>query len=158
MGESLNLGTQTYSGDYANALTRAAGELQLQYAWANGLSLSLNVGRWQLYTENYLHKTFNNAEIQAKYYLNPLNEFTPYIFAGAGFSIEDQSFLKLSDNLFPFLIGGVGAEYMISNRVGLNFLISNHYMLNDKIDGTKHGDLNDYFWGTRVGFCFYLGK
>ncbi len=157
-GASLNLGTQTYSGDYANALTRAAGELQLQYAWGNGLSLSLNVGRWQLYTENYLHKTFNNAEIQAKYYLNPLNEFTPYIFAGAGFSIEDQSFLKLSDNLFPFLIGGVGAEYMISNRVGLNFLISNHYMLNDKIDGTKHGDLNDYFWGTRVGFCFYLGK
>ena len=123
-----------------------------------GFLLSLNVGRWQLYTENYLHKTFNNAEIQAKYYFNPLNEFTPYIFVGAGLSIEDQSFLKLSDNLYPFLISGVGAEYMISNRVGLNFLISNHYMLNDKIDGTKHGDLNDYFWGTRVGFCFYLSK
>ena len=157
-GVGINLGTQTYSGDYANPLTRAAGELEIQAELTSNLSLNLNVGRWQLYTENYLQKTFNNAELQAKYYLNPFNEFTPYVFVGAGISIEDQSFFKFSNNLYPFLISGVGAEYMISNRVGLNILFSNHYMLNDKIDGTKHGDLNDYFWGTRVGFCFYLGK
>ncbi len=157
-GVGLNLGTQTYSGDYPNPLTRAAGELQFKYVWANGLSLNLNIGRWQLYTENYLHKTFNNAEIEAEYYFNPFNDFSPFIFVGTGFSIEDGGFFNMNKNLYPFLISGIGAQYMITNRIGLDFSISNNYMLNDKIDGAKHGDLNDYFWGVRTGFCFYLGK
>ncbi len=37
-------------------------------------------------------------------------------------------------------------------------MLTNQFILNDKIDGLKHGDLNDYFWGMKAGFSFYFGK
>ncbi len=38
---------------------------------------------------------------------------------GFGVSIEDESLLKFSNNIYPFIISGVGAEYMLEDKIGI---------------------------------------
>jgi curli production assembly/transport component CsgG len=163
-GLSINTGPMLYKGDYPDPLMRPSWDAGLKYAFDTRFSLGFHYGRGQLATNRFFESSVSTAEVYGQYYLNPLSRFTPFLVAGTGALINETNTILTSswisdiiDETYMFISAGVGLEFLLDNRVGLNLMIKNNYMLNDHFDGVRQGKYNDYFWRGRVGVTYYLG-
>ncbi|AYA35929.1 curli production assembly/transport component CsgG [Hymenobacter oligotrophus] len=159
LGIGLSAGLQRYSGDFANPLIRPQGALTVRYQFGAGRwSAFASAGRGQLSAEKYLNRTLNYTEGGISYRLFPLDAFTPVVFAGGGVTVPQRLAGGASAVPVPHTLFGLGAEYLLTKRIGLHASLENRYFLNDKLDNMPHGSYNDYTWGGRVGFTYYLGS
>jgi len=155
VGIGLHATTTHYVGDYRNPQFRPGAGLSLHYLGAQGhhWSTALNLGRFELGAGDFYRSTFNYAEATAQYHLFPRDQFTPYLLVGGGATKP-----AVGGSLLPHVVAGVGIEYLITDRFGLNVSVDNHYYLSDKLDGLRQGNYNDYYWSGKVGIMFYLGN
>ncbi|MFD2719442.1 CsgG/HfaB family protein [Hymenobacter monticola] len=162
LGVGFNGAVQLYQGDYALPQYRAAGELTLRYRLGDGyFSTFLNVGRGALAAGpngNYFTQRFNYADVGLLACLFPYDRFSPYVLAGVGASSKSFSNFSSSNNLVPQAVVGVGAEFLVSSKLGIQAGIDNHFYLNDRIDQVVQGRYNDSYWGGRLGLNLYIGK
>ena len=162
VGLGFNGAVQLYQGDFALPQYRAAGELTLHYRLGEGyFSTFLNVGRGGLAAGpqgSYFDQRFNYAEAGLLARLFPFDRFSPHLLAGAGACARGFSNLGNANNLVPFVVAGIGAEFLLTPRLGVNIGVDSHFFLSDRIDQVVQGRYNDYYWGGRAGLTFYLGK
>ena len=118
------------------------------------LSLSSNLGYFELENEDSFKKKFLNLDVNLDYTILPYDNFSPYIYGGIG-SITNNRDLK--DMLLKFQYG-LGIEYLPSNKFGLYLFGEQNLMFNDKIDDVVQGKRNDYYWKIGAGINFYFGK
>jgi curli production assembly/transport component CsgG len=165
IGIDLNIGGQQYSGDYPNPLTKMFESFGLRFNFNNRWALGANYRSGRLGAESAFDNIFNSLGIGAYYKLIPQYDFTPYLTLGgeiiykknSGALYPDYSASNTtSSKLFYSLVSGIGVEYSFSKFISLNVELNNHYVFSDMLDGLKHGNLNDYFWGANVGFTVYL--
>jgi curli production assembly/transport component CsgG len=161
LGIGLSAGLQLYAGDYATPLTRPATELNVHYQLNEAWSVFLNVGRGGLAAGpggRYFDQTFAYGEAGVLWRLLPRDRFTPFLFAGGGATIREPLEYQEPQGLLGHALGGVGIEYMLTNRCGLSATIDNHYYFSDQLDLLAQGSHNDFYWGNRLGATFYLGR
>ncbi len=163
-GLSINAGPMLYQGDYPDPLMRPSWDAGLKYALGSRFALGINYGRGQLATDRHFNATISTMELYGQYYLNPLSRFTPFLTAGIGAAVNETNanltnswFSDIMDETYGYVTAGVGLEYLLDDRLGLNFVLKSKYMLNDRIDGVNHGRYNDRVWRGRVGITYYLG-
>jgi curli production assembly/transport component CsgG len=121
--------------------------------------LFLNLGQLRLAAgpgRNFFDNSYAYAEGGLLLRLLPRDRFTPYALAGAGATVRPPA--GSGGRVLPHLVGGIGAEYLLTPRLGLSVGLDNHYFLNDELDGAVTGRYNDYYWGGRVGAVLYLGR
>ncbi|MDO7847893.1 CsgG/HfaB family protein [Hymenobacter sp. M29] len=162
LGVGFNGAVQLYQGDFALPQYRAAGEATLRYRLGDGyFSTFLNAGRGTLAAGpqgQYFTQHFNYAEAGLLACLFPYDRFSPYLWVGAGASAKGFSNFSDANNLVPHAVAGIGGEFLVTPRLGINVGIDNHFYLSDRIDQVVQGRYNDYYWGGRLGVIFYLGK
>jgi len=164
-GLSFNTGPMLYQGDYPDPLMRPSWDIGARYALGSRFALGLNYGRGQLSADRNLDATVNTADLYGLYYISPRRRFSPYLMLGTGLAINESNFesgAKWTSNLwnetYPYVVSGLGLELFLDSRIGLNFTLKHHYMLNDYIDGVNHGSHNDYFWNAGIGVTYYFGN
>eukprot|EP01029_Cantina_marsupialis_P000986 TRINITY_DN107_c0_g4_i2.p1 TRINITY_DN107_c0_g4~~TRINITY_DN107_c0_g4_i2.p1 ORF type:complete len:488 (-),score=61.37 TRINITY_DN107_c0_g4_i2:61-1524(-) len=160
-GLGFNAGSWLYMGDYSHTEMEAAGGVSLLYDTQSALQFGLNFSRGDLATTESFQRTYNSLDVTAKYRLLPYKDWTPYIEGGLGvFSQQEKSAytIDLSNSIYTQALYGAGVEFLFNDRLGLNLSIINHYIFNDKIDGLKQGNYNDYFWEGKIGLNFYFDK
>ncbi|SDT94340.1 curli production assembly/transport component CsgG [Polaribacter sp. Hel1_33_78] len=146
VSSGFGLGMAQIKGDYVNPTNQFGFDLKIKYSF-NDPSFNIwgSVGRLELDNKDIFHEIFLTSGFNIEYIILPYEKFTPYLYAGAG-SISktnlDQSFFKFQ--------GGVGIEYLISNKIG--FFVEGEYnmLLSDDLDGRILGEKNDMF--SRFGF------
>ncbi|MDB5233969.1 MAG: curli production assembly/transport component CsgG, partial [Hymenobacter sp.] len=159
----LNAAVQQYNGDYAAPVRRPGAEFTIHYHANAAASVFLNLGRGQLTAGatgssfNFNH-TFNYAEAGLHYRILPFDQFTPYVIVGGGATSREPLRSTSASALLPHLIFGVGAEYLLTPRLGISASFDNHFFLTDQLDQVSAGRYNDSYWGGRVGAVIYLGK
>ncbi|WP_298371153.1 CsgG/HfaB family protein [uncultured Lutibacter sp.] len=143
------------SGDYSNPVGKMGGGVKSKLFLKNpALSLSSNLGYFELENEDSFKKKFLNLDVNLDYTILPYDNFSPYIYGGIG-SITNNRDLK--DMLLKFQYG-LGIEYLPSNKFGLYLFGEQNLMFNDKIDDVVQGKRNDYYWKIGAGINFYFGK
>lgn len=161
-GLGFNGAIQLYQGDYAQPQYRPGAEITLRYRLGNGyLTSFLNVGRGALAAGpngQYFDQRFNYAEAGVQACLFPFDRFSPYLSVGAGVTTRSLSGLGTPSNLLPHAVLGLGGEYLVTPRLGINAGIDNHLYFTDQLDQLSRGRYNDYYWAGRIGLVFYLGK
>lgn len=160
-GLGLNSGTWLYMGDYSHTEMEAMAGVSLIYDPQSFMQFSLNLSRGDLATKEHFQRTFNSVDFTATYRLMPYKDWTPYIIGGVGlFSQHEKSPITfdLSNSIYTQALYGGGVEFLLNERFGLNFSVVNHYIFNDRIDGLKQGNYNDYFWEGKIGLNFYFDK
>jgi curli production assembly/transport component CsgG len=157
-GIGINLGGERYYGDFPQSVTKLGGELYLKYNFFPQAGLSLNIGRGLLANEKYFSTTVNYAELQASVTMLPDMQITPVLIGGAGIMIKDDGLFDFTGDAIPFVTWGAGIEYMLQKNLGLSFMATNRYSLNDDIDNLKRGKINDFFWSGRIGITYYWGN
>jgi len=161
-GLSLAGGGMYYQGDYADPVVRPMAEAGLRISARNNLGLDMRLGRGVLATEDVFDLTINYAQADINYNLFPKLRHTPYLQVGGGVLVVGNGIGNIIDDfrekgLNPYVKAGVGYEYLLNKRVGLDLNFSSTYMLDDDLDGVEQGRFNDYFWTGKVGLNFYFG-
>jgi len=161
LGVGVNGAVQLYQGDYALPQYRPGAELTVRYQLGVGfVSSFLNLGQGTLAAGpggRFLNQRFSYAEAGLQVYLFPHDRFSPYLSVGAGIAARVASTFSAPKSVIPQAVAGVGAEYLITPKLGINFSVENHMLLNDRIDGLVQGRYNDYYWAGKAGVVFYLG-
>ena len=54
--------------------------------------------------------------------------------------------------------GGVGIEYLATQRIGIKLFADYNNVFSDTLDGLEAGDSDDVYWRMGLGLNFYFGK
>lgn len=158
----LNAGGQTYQGDYSNGSTKPLYEVFITNPVSNSFDMGLRLGTGTLADKKYFTATTTYVGLNGKFYMLPSTKFSPYI-SGALDAMHIKSEdrfgeqITLESDWAANLSIGLGIEYRVWDKIGLNALFDYNYLMTDDIDGVNKGDINDYFWAFRFGFSFYPG-
>jgi curli production assembly/transport component CsgG len=159
----LSGGTMIYDGDYPNGNLGPAGEISIGFFQDNNLSFDIGIGAGELSAQNAFSTIVQYSRLNFMYRILNFYKSTPYLQGGGGYMLnlgEDplgegsETTLKNSG----FLNAGIGFEYMLGQKTGLDFNAGYYWLLNDGIDQVNQGQFNDYFWSLRLGINFYLGN
>ncbi len=162
IGVGASVGLMHYQGDYRNPDTRPMGDVGVKLSSKTNFAIDARLGRGILASERNFDVTINYAESNLTYNLFPKLRYTPYVQIGAGALVRGDKigdfFSDLtSKGLSPYIKGGVGMEYMATNRIGIDFNATSSYMLDDELDEVSQGRFNDYFFTGKIGINFYFG-
>jgi len=167
LGIDLNVGGQQYSGDYPNPLTKLFGSVGIRYNFNKQWTFGASVRRGRLGAENAFDNIYDSFGLNAYYKLIPKYNFTPYLTAGGeliykkhdgALYTNTSSSSDIGSKIFYSLVSGIGVEYSFNDYLSMNVEMNNHYVFSDRLDGLKHGNLNDYYWATKVGVTIYFIK
>lgn len=154
---SANVGGVQYAGDYANPEIRPIGELALTINSTRYLSGFLRGGVGQMEARNIYNANYTYGDAGLIYRLFPKDVYTPFVVGSAGVIATKNPGASAVD-IFPTVSAGVGVEYLLKDRVGVNLSLQNHYLFSDALDGVEQGRYNDYLWSGKIGLNIYLGK
>ena len=147
-----SLGMSQISGDYTNSTYQFGFDLKLKYTFDDPkFNFWGTFGRFELDNKGAFHETFLTSGLNIEYTILPYEKFTPYMYIGVG-SISSKD---LEDTFFKYQ-GGLGLEYLITNKVG--FFVNGEYnmLLSDNLDGQIVGDKNDLVWRFGAGINVYF--
>ena len=146
------MGLYNIKGDYANSTYQFGFDFKLKYTFDDPkFNFWGTVGRLELDNKGTFHETFLTSGLNFEYTILPYERFTPYVYGGVG-SISRKD---LKETFFK-LQGGVGIEYLITNKVG--FFVNGEYnmLTSDNLDRQVVGEKNDLYWGFRAGINVYF--
>lgn len=161
---NLNAGAQLYSGDYPNSEMNHSAGLKLRFETSHNFFLELSLGRGELSAQNSFRTGVDYVDVRGAYYLLSGFNITPYVVFGGGMIARENSRTSSSYPIalgylnFTSVVWGGGIEYKLNKTIGLNFELTNHYLLSDKLDGITNGKYFDYFWNGNIGVNIYFGN
>jgi curli production assembly/transport component CsgG len=158
LGVGALAGGTLYEGDYANPLARGAAEVALRVPFSDRVAVELAGSASEIAAENAFSSSQVAGDARLLYHVFPRKRLSPYLTAGAGllFQSNVEEVLPGDDGLYPYVTAGLGAEYLLSRRLGLNVALTNVYPLEEGLDGLVSGDVHDNFYTFKTGFVFYL--
>ena len=147
-----SMGVSQIRGDYANPTYQFGFDFKLKYTFDDPkFNFWGTVGRFELDNKGVFHEAFITSGLNIEYTILPYEKFTPYIYGGIG-SISrknlEESFLKLQ--------GGLGVEYLVTNKIGLFINGEYNLLLDDNLDGQVVGKKNDLVWRFGTGVNIYF--
>ncbi len=159
----FNAGSHLYSGDYSIAQYEPAGGLSLRYSTSKRFSFQFNIGVSKVSAANSFTSNITNADLILSYSILPQYRLNPFIQIGIGALNSNSADRKgnaidTGNQWSLTLVSATGVEYLITDIIGLQVLLDNHYMISDNLDGVQRGKYNDYYWGLRFGINFYIGN
>jgi len=159
----INGGMMIYDGDYPNGQVRPVGEFNIGFLQNSRLSLDVGIGAGQLAARDLYYSVVQYSRIGTRFRFFNQTQFTPFIQAGGGYllSTGNDPFdygTNFSSGSFGFAQGGLGYEYMLAERFGIEMSLDYHWLFNDNVDNVIQGKYNDFYWTIKLGGSFYFGK
>jgi curli production assembly/transport component CsgG len=154
------LGTgQSYIGDYSTSKIRPGITLNTGFGLSQSFFLEANFGMQQIHVKNLMQSNEYYSDLNLLFLANPMGKFSPYLTLGGGSYYDFGNTIGASKKIYiPYLTYGAGLEYLISDKVAITGKGFLNQMLSDYYDGTPAGQFNDFVWGLKFGFTFYMGK
>ncbi|MEL6864390.1 MAG: CsgG/HfaB family protein [Bacteroidota bacterium] len=154
--ESTNL---LYRGDYPDARLNSGVELSFNYSSSPYLGWSFQYGISGMSTKQFYNADISYIELEVEYRILPYDIFTPKIHVGFGGITENiSSRFDWSNRQYGKAHFGAGAEFLLSDKVGVSFSADYNYIFSDALDQVEQGRYNDFYWRANAGLKFYFGE
>lgn len=152
MAIGASMGMSRISGDYASSTYQFGFDFKFKYMFKDPkFNFWGTIGRFELDNKRTFHEAFITSGLNLEYTILPYEKFTPYIYGGIG-SISRKN---LEHTFFKFQ-GGLGVEYLITNKVGLFVNGEYNMLLSDNLDRQIVGEKNDLVWRFGAGINVYF--
>jgi curli production assembly/transport component CsgG len=142
-------------GDYSASTMRPGGIANVKYHFADYFNASLSFGYQELGSKENYRSTFGIYDANLEYIVLPYNNFSPFLYGGAGL-ISDNNGTD-NDPKFKVQFGG-GLEYLASPSIGVRAFGTYHMGFDDDWDQFVSGKRDDHFLQVGVGLQFYFGS
>ncbi|WP_237586956.1 CsgG/HfaB family protein [Pontibacter russatus] len=159
IGISLAAGGLRYNGDLARQQVKPMAEAGLRISGRGSFAFDTRLGAGELGTARNFERKVIFGELNLNYSLFPRTRYTPYLQGGGGvLSVEDSFSGSIAlKRLFPYVKGGMGIEYLATDRLGIEASVSSNYLFDDNLDDIDGGRFNDYYWVGKIGVTYYFG-
>ncbi|TKG95929.1 curli production assembly/transport component CsgG [Puteibacter caeruleilacunae] len=151
---------QEYRGDYGYGDVQPMGELRFGYRFTDTWQLELQSAYGKLQYPELFENTYIAPTLNMKCFLTPKYTFSPYLSVGAGAMINLENKKVDAPPKTVYFQGNteVGVEYLIRNKVGIQFSGYYNLLFDDNYDTANQGRYFDTYYGLKLGVNFYLGK
>ncbi len=151
--------SQAYLGDYSVSRIQPGGEINAGFALTKSFFLEAGFGAQHIHVADLIKTNEYYSDLNVLFLANHKGKFSPFVTLGAGSYFDFGNTVGASSETYaPYLAYGAGAEYLFSDKFAISGKGFFNQMLTDYYDGTKTGEFNDYIWGLKLGFKFYIGK
>ena len=148
------------NGDYSKKSLGAGGGLKYSYYLSPKLDIGLK-GEYLNFTggENF-EKSYLSTNLQLGYTLLPLDNLTPYIYAGIGGIFDmDQPDPELSEDTTGFNVQyGLALKYNFNPQLSLSLGAENNHTATDGMDNIINGVRDDFYYNFHLGLEWRFGK
>lgn len=152
----VQVGTNTFSGDYSSGSLRPRTSLESGFAISRHLFLESQVGYRGLMVPKKVDDYSWFGDLSMQYVFLPYEKLTPYLRIGGGFDYNEKQVGLTANRFLPKLNGSFGLEYMARKNLGISVSSDYNYYLNDMFDGARHGYYDDGSWGFSIGLRLYF--
>ena len=153
LGIEISGGTTLMDGDYSNPIARPFGRGALKFAITPSFAISASTNVLKLANKNSLDVGYATFDLNGEWLLLPKDNFSPFIYAGAGYGVN-----KKFENSHSKIQFGAGLEYLVTNKFGLKIFGEYNVNFSDNIDYIVTGIRDDYYYKFGLGLTFYIGK
>ncbi|MDT0689560.1 CsgG/HfaB family protein [Salegentibacter sp. F188] len=154
----LDMGATIMRGDYSGQ--EAGAHLTFDYTTGISKSLFLNVSAsgFELKNENAFSRKLVGLDLNGGYLLLPNDKISPYLYGGSGVIMGVEEAPEDQDNIHLKFQYGIGAEYLLNDKLGLKIFAQHNLAFDDEVDYLINGKRNDQFFNFGIGVNFYLGS
>lgn len=146
-------GATLMDGDYKDPLLRPFGRGTLKFFISPSFNISGSTNVVNLANKNLLDVGYVTCDLNLEWLLLPKDQFTPYVYAGGGFSMN-----KKFENTSAKFQYGLGLEYLVSDKIGIKLFAEQNLNFSDNIDYIKAGNRDDYYYKIGLGLTYYFVK
>ncbi|WP_026450636.1 CsgG/HfaB family protein [Aequorivita capsosiphonis] len=142
--------------DYATQNLGFMGRLEYRRNFGHYFGVGLAGTVFRMDNGNQFNNTFGSLDLNGQFNILPNDKLSPFIYAGMGGILDiSGKTLNFGDG-FVKIQFGVGAEYFISNKLGVKLFGEQNIALSDKVDGVVHGKRNDFYYNLGLGINYYF--
>lgn len=158
LGIRMSLGGQRFEGNIENPSIRPGGSVAVRYMATSRLGAGVQGSIGQIAAEDAFQTTAASAEAFGIYHFLARGTASPYLQLGSGVLDPDitgagQQF-GVDFSWVPYASLGLGFDYRVGPRWGMDVKLENQYALREGIDDVDQGDFNDSIWRLTVGVIF----
>ena len=148
-------GVSMINGDYSNPKYQNFGQIGYKRFLSRMFNLNMSFKRHNLDTDRDIFRDFGfmSLDLNLEMYILPSNQVSPFIYLGGGL-VADNSLNKTMNKIQ----GGIGLEYLFTNKLALMLAIDSNYTLENNIDPELFRNLDEFFLGAMLGVNFYFGN
>lgn len=148
----LAVGTSVMNGDLSEPLFEISSRVGYKRTITPHLNVNFSYNKFNLAYKDVYNEGFMSFDLNLEGILMPNHKFSPFIFVGGGYNAANY-FEQTAEKLQ----GGIGLEYVVTEKVGLKLFSDYNYTFSDELDRVIFGAANDVYWRILVGVNFYFG-
>ena len=146
------VGTSVMNGDFVDPMWEIYSHIGYKRHITPFLAVDIGYHKFNLAYIDIYNEGFMSFDLNLEFLLRPHHNFSPYLFAGAGYNAANH--FSQSD---PKVQGGIGIEYVLSDGIALKLYSDYNYVSSDTLDGLEAGASDDVYWRIAFGANFYFG-
>ncbi|PKA99209.1 curli production assembly/transport component CsgG [Flavobacteriaceae bacterium MAR_2009_75] len=148
------------NADFSKKSLGGGGGLKYSYYLSPKFDIGLK-GDYHYFTggENF-YKSYASSNLQLGYTLLPLDNLTPYIYAGIGGIFDmDKPDSELSEDTSGFNVQyGLAIKYNFNPQLSLSIGAENNHTATDALDNVVNGVRDDFYYNFHIGLEWRFGK
>ncbi|ARV09071.1 hypothetical protein BTO05_05260 [Winogradskyella sp. PC-19] len=148
---NIAAGTSIIDGDLPNPRPEIFGRVGYKRYLMPFLNINTSLNQFNLRNEGFLDESFTSLDFNAEFTILPYDNLTPFIYSG--FGANGRNDLSEIDLKFQY---GLGLEYMLSDKLGINIFGEHNITFSDEVDGVISGKRDDFYYRFGLGLNFYL--
>ena len=145
-------GIALIDSDFIEQELRASFYIGYKFFVIEHLNVNLKFHKYALAYDSDFDTGFMSYDANIEFLPFPYSRFTPFIYAGYGYNTDDD--FEISTGKIQ---GGLGMEYIVTDKLGLKLYGEYNYTSDDELDGFVAGSNNDGFLRAGLGINFYFG-
>lgn len=146
------IGTSVINGDFSDPMFEIYSHIGYKRHLTPYFGIDIGYHKFNLAYIDIYNEGFMSFDINLDLTILPHNNFSPFIFLGAGLNASNH--FQQTANKFQ---GGGGLEYIVSETFGVKLYTDYNYVLSDELDGLEAGDSDDTYFRIAFGVNFYFG-
>ncbi|MCX7551950.1 Curli production assembly/transport component CsgG [Xanthomarina sp. F2636L] len=149
----MAVGSSVPNGDYANPEFEIYFHVGYKRYIIPYLNVNFSYNKFNLAYQDVLNEGFMSFDVNVESTIFPNKRFSPYIYVGGGLNAANYF-----DQIDAKMQGGLGLEYIVTDKIGLKLFSDYNYVYSDELDGRIYGDSDDVYWRMALGMNFYFGS
>ncbi|MFL0352148.1 Curli production assembly/transport component CsgG [Xanthomarina sp. GH4-25] len=148
----MAFGTAVPNGDYSNPMF----EIYMHFGYKRyvvpHLNINFSYNKFNIAFKDAFNEGYMSFDVNLEGTIFPDKKFTPYVFVGGG--VNASNYFEQSEAKAQ---GGLGVEYLISDKIGIKLFSDYNLLFSDELDGRIYGNSDDVYWRMALGLNYYFG-
>lgn len=148
----IGIGGSKTTGDLPDSEFSSYYKFGYKYFIKDHFNVNISYHNYDVVFGDAYNERFMSFDLNAEYLASPYTQFSPFVQAGFGYNIENQS-----NNTSLKFQWSLGVEYILIEGLGLKLFGEHNTNFTDKLDGLREGTTNDLGFRLGFGINFYFG-